>query len=80
MNYDQTIHQLIESLGADKSIPAQYRNSVISSARRLQLEIRGARTMTVQQVPEEVQAAQTPVCNCPAGGIRRDCPVHRGAV
>ena len=60
MNYDASIHQLIESLEADKSIPAQYRNAVISSARRLQLEIRGARTMTVQQVPVDMLEGKHP--------------------
>lgn len=47
MSIDALITQAIEILKADKSIPAEYRNSVISTGRRWQCEIRGAKTMTV---------------------------------
>lgn len=92
MNYDLHMTQLIDALSADKSIPPQYRNAVASSARRLQLEIRGARTMTVLQ-PQETESAlrsnteyvfgkdaSAVVCTCPVGGRKRDCAVHGDGV
>jgi hypothetical protein len=87
MNYDATVIQMIESLKADKSIPPEYRNAVISSARRLQLEIRGARSMTNLRPPEAQPTTQAaPVitvsqCTCTLGmPPRKDCPVHREKV
>lgn len=55
MNYDALVYEIIESLKEEKSIPAEYRNAVVSSARRLQMEIRGAKTMTVLKAPEGIQ-------------------------
>lgn len=86
MNYDQTLNQIIEALTADKSIPQPYRNSVASSARKLQLEIRGAKTMTRMQPPEGEEF--TPVvhgtagrCSCPFDGVwDKSCPMHGGMV
>jgi len=80
MNYDQTITDLITYLGMDKAIPQPYRNAVASSARRLQLEIRGALTMSNLQPPEgAIPAALPPMqCTCPAypDMVDRSCPVH----
>ena len=58
MNYGAAIYQIIEALKAlkaDKTIPAEYRNVVASSARRLQLEMRGAKTVTNLKAPSAMQ-------------------------
>jgi hypothetical protein len=78
MNYDAAIQEIIDVLKADKSIPAEYRNAVISTGRRWQCEVRGARTMTVRQAPNDLPAMQfaSQQCTCTELGTRKDCPVH----
>jgi hypothetical protein len=75
MNQDVAIHAIIEDIKADKSIPAEYRNAVISTGRRWQCEIRGAKTMTNRE-PDGDAPATAVACTCPSGGIKRTCPEH----
>lgn len=77
MNYDEQILAILESLKTDKSIPAEYRNAVLSTGKRWRMEIRGVKTLTNLQPPEEFKLSTDPSdCICPTGGHRKDCPVH----
>jgi hypothetical protein len=83
MNYDQTLTQLIATLGLDKGIPQPHRNAVVSSARRLQLEIRGALTMITREEPAGLSSAPvithgySQACECLDPSMPLvSCPVH----
>lgn len=90
MNYDEILSQIIKALNEDKTIPQPGRNAVISSARRLQLEIRGARSMTNLQPPAgridgdggNINNSNTTgnVCICKPGMTDKACPIHGKAV
>jgi hypothetical protein len=71
MNYDEHMASLIAFLGLDKGIPQPYRNGVVSSARRLQMEIRGALTFTNLKPPDGIADAMN--CICPPGAISKTC-------
>lgn len=56
MNYDEYIHQLIEALKADKGLAQPYKNYLISDAKRLQVAVRGTKTMAMEKAPADVLA------------------------
>lgn len=92
MNYDEHISQLIEALKDDQSLAQPYKNYLISDAKRLQIAIRGAKTIAFNQPPPDMPEpngttspqpmqfagpSTTGVCVCTPGmPRRRDCPVH----
>jgi len=77
MNYDQHMSQLTEAITTDKSIAQPYRNSLLSDARRLHMQIRGAKTFTSVKTPVGLADPIVDVfCTCPEGGRRRNCPLH----
>lgn len=79
MNYDEHLTQMIDALKDDKSIPQPYRNSVVSGARRLQMEIRGSKTMTNLTPPAGVEYPPKfeSNCTCFPGAWDKNCLVHR---
>ncbi len=69
MDYDSSIQDIIAILKEDKSVVQPWRNKATSRLEEVQAFIRMGETITYEE-PDE------PICTCPEGGKRRDCPVH----
>lgn len=69
MNYDSEINKLAEEISADKSIIQPWRNKAKARLEEVQAFVRMGKSSAYPTNTE-------PVCVCPVGGKRKDCPIH----
>lgn len=86
-HYDAALNDLIEHIKADKGIVQPWRNKAVARMEEAMAFIRMGLSTTNREAPSDntetkdyyssfVNTGPATTCNCPTGGIRRDCPVH----
>jgi hypothetical protein len=75
MHYDAAFTTFIEQMKLDKDVAQPWRNKAISRMQEAQAFIHMGLTVTNRK-PDDEDWVENFACTCPAGGIKRDCPVH----